>query len=75
MALWNDEQRWVTEDGVRSYFVLAGKAAPSRLECYRRIVSEPPTTLDERRGTRFGDLVRRVTEVLDIAARLPIAGR
>src|SRR5262245_21800913 len=50
MAWWNDEQRWVSEDGLRCYFVLeSDRGGPSRLDCYRRMLTNPPPAKPSRR--------------------------
>ena len=41
MSGWSDESRWVSEDGVRCYFSERAHRGPTRLECYRRMLSEP----------------------------------
>jgi hypothetical protein len=57
----------VIEDGVRCYFDLDRSAGLSRLECYRRIVSQSDATIPGRHGTWFGGLGPTVTKVLEIA--------
>ena len=45
MVLWTIEPRWVSEDGLRSYLTFTDyRTGPSRLECYRRLLSEPDST-------------------------------
>jgi hypothetical protein len=66
MAWWDDEVRWVSEGGLRCYFVASDWNGPSRLECYRRILSQSDAVGPMRRGTRFAGLGRRLTNLGEI---------
>jgi hypothetical protein len=69
MRDWNDEAQWVSdEDGVRWYFSERDRGGPSRLECYRRLLSEAGDR--ERRGylasvlSAYDSTLRRVVDLL-----------
>jgi hypothetical protein len=44
MGFWNDESRWVNDDGFRCYFVSSDNKGPSRLDTYRRLLSATEDT-------------------------------
>jgi hypothetical protein len=39
MGIWN-ETLWVSDEGLRSYFTQRDPGGPSRLDCYRRLLTE-----------------------------------
>jgi len=65
MAAWNVEPRWVSEDGLRSYLTAADDSGPSRLDCYRRLLSEPDD-IDAARQPSTG-LALRLAALADLA--------
>jgi len=69
MAWWNDEQRWVSEDGLRCYFVESDRNGPSRLDCYRRMLTKPAAGKPSRFGARFPlrPSAWRLTDMVDLA--------
>jgi len=69
MARWNDESRWVTEDGVRCYVAESDSSGPSRLECYRRILAKPAAAKPRGHLARLPltPLASRFTDLVDLA--------
>jgi hypothetical protein len=69
MDWWNDESRWVSEEGLRCYFGDSSRRGPSRLECYRRMLSESVDVNPKGSVTRFltGRLAWRWTDLVKIA--------
>ena len=69
MAWWNDESRWVSEDGVRCYFVESDCSGSSRLECYRRMLTKPAAAKPRGHLARvpLTPLAWRFTDLVDLA--------
>jgi hypothetical protein len=66
MGWWNEDSRWVSEDGVRYYFSEPYRGGSlSRLDCYRRMLAEPARTAGDgstrlAQTTLAGRFFRRV---------------
>jgi len=69
MAWWNDEPRWVSDEGVRCYLADSDRGGPSRLECYRRLLAtsaevSSPESVDQHSPDR---LAWGFTDVVELA--------
>ena len=69
MAWWNDESRFVSENGVRCYSVESDRGGPSRLECYRRMLTKPAEAKPRGHLGRLSliPLAWRFTDLVDLA--------